>query len=246
MEVNKIKDHLDGIVSENVQKHYHSLIRIISQTTSTSKTRFEETLIGQLNIDDTKQSMDYTKLVSLLQCCYRYNAYMYTHIQFQGLFLKDYCFLTIVVTKGLLVPSRIEWKSNQHLNTIFGLANTDFLRYAENNKKRILQEFNNMILRSVDMILFLQLEDVIVKLGLNSSEDVTTKQKNCFAQTELHQKEWKPKNNNLSNVSWNVWDHHRRTIELANQRQKQTTSAQTDTSFGKRNCHIQCYTAQSS
>ncbi|XP_073844719.1 cilia- and flagella-associated protein 206 isoform X2 [Musca autumnalis] len=220
MEVNKEKDNLETFIDENIKNHYQSLIDGTAQATYAIKQSFDYTLYGNLNMNITKQGIDLSKILP---------------------YLKDFCFLTIILTRGLFIPSRIQTKHNQHLKANLSFANAEYAKHSEDNITYLFQAFEGLILRSVDIILFLQLEEEIMKLEMSSTKEAESKQMSSFAQTEFHQGLTHQANNIYTNVSWNIWDYYRRTITLANLRQKQSTSVQTVVSLGKRNAQNQCH-----
>lgn len=154
--------------------------------------------------------------------------------------LKDFCSLTIALTNGLLMPACLQKKLCENSDMLFGFANIENAKYAERNFAEFLKTLRNAVFTSTDLIVLSRVDDEVLEQYMRLTHKAEPKTKTFETQTEFIIE------NDLSvpnqiNVTWNVWDFHRETIRLANIRQRQTHSTQSNLSYGKRNAQNQAY-----
>ncbi|KAL9917744.1 cilia- and flagella-associated protein 206 isoform 1-T2 [Glossina fuscipes fuscipes] len=219
-EIIKIKDHLDELVSENLERNYIENLEATIRDSKNIKYPIEPTFSelmeltnkceGQLNLMKLKNS------------------------------LKDFCSLTIALTNGLLMPACLQKKLCENSDMLFGFANIENAKYAERYFAEFLKTLKNAVFTSTDLIVLSGMDDEVLEQYVKLTHKAEPKTKTFETQTEFVIE------NDLSvpnqiNVTWNVWDFHRETIRLANIRQRQTHSTQSNLSYGKRNAQNQAY-----
>ncbi|XP_013115873.2 cilia- and flagella-associated protein 206 isoform X2 [Stomoxys calcitrans] len=214
-EINKLKDHLDELLNENMENHYHS---ICDATKNFNKFCAMEASFHELMFvnSEVEGKLDPLKTQN---------------------FLKDYCAFTLALTNGLLVPSQVERKLSQNMDITFGFANINVAQSSEEHLSLFFSTFKHVIFNSADMVLLFELEGQIIRQDVDLVRQIVSNNKDSSTQTESGT--LLSGQNKMENT-WNVWDYHRKTIALANVRKKQTNSTQTIVSSGKRNSQNQC------
>ncbi|XP_046810445.1 cilia- and flagella-associated protein 206 [Lucilia cuprina] len=218
VEINKIKDHFDNLLNEKLENNFNQLLEELSDKNKHLKQPLKYTFheLMQNNIKhESKLSMLNIKP-----------------------FIKDYCGLTMALTGGLLVPSQLEKKLCENVDLLFGFANMEYAKFAERYFKDFIKNFRNAIVTSTDLILLFQLDVEVMQQDFDLIQQTKTKTNSLETQTENILS-----NEHLTsrrvNTSWNIWDFHRQTINLANIRKKQTHNTQTNLGYGIRNAQNQ-------
>uniref|UniRef100_A0A1A9WWF8 Cilia- and flagella-associated protein 206 n=1 Tax=Glossina brevipalpis TaxID=37001 RepID=A0A1A9WWF8_9MUSC len=219
-EIIKIKDHLDELVNENLERIYIENVELIIKDRKKIKHPIEPTFTELIeSTNKSKGQLNFMKIKNSL---------------------KDFCSLTIALTNGLLIPAGLQKKLCENSDILFGFANIENAKYAERYFSDFLNAFKNAVFTCTDLIVLSRLDDEILDQYVKLTQKVEPKTKTFETQTEFIIE------NDLSvpnqiNVTWNVWDFHRETIRLANIRQRQTHSTQSNLSYGKRNAQNQAY-----
>lgn len=137
------------------------------------------------------------------------------------------------------MPARLEQKIGHNVNITFGFSDVEVAKYSDNDSSAFINALENIIFTSVDIILLLQLDNQIIQENFDLAKQAAPKNKDSSLQTGFSFEPIAPQHK-IVNGTWNVWDYHRRTIKLANMRQRQTISTQTKLSCFKSNAQNQC------
>ncbi|XP_065367319.1 cilia- and flagella-associated protein 206 [Calliphora vicina] len=218
VEINKIKDQLDDVLEEKLENKFNLLLEELGDSSKHLQHPLNHTFHELLKLNVERESK--LNMLNIKP------------------FVKDYCAVTMALTGGFLAPSQVEKKLCENLDFSFGFANMEYAKFAEHYFKDFIQVFRNTILTCSDLILLFQLDDEVMQQDFDLIHQTKTKTKTLETQTEnILSNDLLPKNPN--NVSWNVWDFHRETINLANIRRRQTHSSQSKLCYGIRNAQNQ-------
>ncbi|XP_037817785.1 cilia- and flagella-associated protein 206 [Lucilia sericata] len=218
VEINKIKDHFDNLLNENLENNFQQLLEELSDKSK-----------------HLKQPLKYTFEELMKSNIKRESKLNMLNIK---PFVKDYCGLTLALTGGLLVPSQLEKKLCENVDLLFGFANMEYAKFAERYFKDFIKKFRNTILTSTDLILLFELDEEVMQQDFDLIQQTKTKTNSLETQTENILLDEHLTSRQV-NRSWNVWDFHRQTINLANIRKKQTHNTQTKLCYGLRNAQNQ-------
>lgn len=127
----------------------------------------------------------------------------------------------------------------------FGFAECLSVKLAQMDIEEFMDLLFSTIATNLDLLLLFELDQILLTyelrnlyVALDNTRTMDTQTDHRVYENYIPPSEW-------IQHTWNIWDYHRETILLANMRRKQTRSAQTKLTYGKRNAKNQMYDTRS-
>lgn len=164
-------------------------------------------------------------------------------IPIQSKYLEMFCCWSMMLTGGLLTPSKMVKKFLNKYD--YGFGSYHSMKMAQMDNAEFMRLIFSTILRNLDLVLLFEVDQILLKEELKEliEEEPPIRSKDTQTDHLIYENKIPP--SKWIQHTWNIWDYHRETIFLANLRRKQTHGWQTKLTYGRRNAQIQMYNTQS-